>query len=301
MSELWGEPSFYAVGRELHADGEPHIHCFFEWADRKHLKSADFFDVDGRHPNIQICHNPKAVEDYVLKYDVLALKRLGPKHGSVWGNIIAGSCDLLDAIAADPKLVRDYIKFRLNVVEYLHAKRCRDVASTTWPKTIGVHLLAPDLGTKRAHYWIQGPPNCGKTSWLRRHATKRWFELPKTQWWQGFDESIVDTLYADEFKGQSLTAQQLNELADCATELVLNVKGSHAYMSRRMPIIILSNFSPEQCYDEPFGIRERFNVIVLDGPLGDDAVVAVLPAAVSVPVLQRDGSVIEVVDSDEDE
>lgn len=59
-----------------------------------------------------------------------------------------------------------------------------------------------DLEKKR-HYWISGPPNCGKTTWKNNHLVRP-FEIPKNNDWQGYNGE--DELWIDEFKGQ-LTIQ----------------------------------------------------------------------------------------------
>lgn len=59
--------SSYAVSSEMHADGSPHIHALGVWLKRKNIISANAFDVDGFHPNIQTARDVKAVYQYVIK------------------------------------------------------------------------------------------------------------------------------------------------------------------------------------------------------------------------------------------
>lgn len=54
-----------------------------------------------------------------------------------------------------------------------------------------------DLEKKR-HYWISGPPNCGKTTWKNTQLVRP-FEIPKNNDWSGYNGE--DELWIDEFKG----------------------------------------------------------------------------------------------------
>lgn len=51
---------------------------------------------------------------------------------------------------------------------------------------------------KKRHYWISGPPNCGKTTWKNNHLVRP-FEIPKNNDWVGYNGE--DELWIDEFKG----------------------------------------------------------------------------------------------------
>jgi len=63
----------FLVARELHDDGNPHLHAYAGWDSRKRFTDARVFDLDGHHPNIQKPRSPKAVAEYCQKYDAEAL------------------------------------------------------------------------------------------------------------------------------------------------------------------------------------------------------------------------------------
>jgi len=64
----------FLVARELHDDGNPHIHAYASWDERRRLSGERVFDVDGHHPNIQKPRSAKAVGEYVAKYDAGAIR-----------------------------------------------------------------------------------------------------------------------------------------------------------------------------------------------------------------------------------
>lgn len=56
------------VGREIHADGGIHLHCFIDFGRKFRSRRTDIFDVDGRHPNIAPSYGtPWRGYDYAIK------------------------------------------------------------------------------------------------------------------------------------------------------------------------------------------------------------------------------------------
>lgn len=59
----------FLIARELHSDGEPHIHAYAGWDARRRFNDCRVFDVEGHHPNVQKPRNAKAVAEYCSKHD----------------------------------------------------------------------------------------------------------------------------------------------------------------------------------------------------------------------------------------
>jgi len=55
------------VCKEQHENGEPHVHCVFQFAKRFKTKSERIFDLAGRHPNILPVRSIGASLNYVTK------------------------------------------------------------------------------------------------------------------------------------------------------------------------------------------------------------------------------------------
>jgi len=56
------------IGREDHADGGTHLHVFCDFGRKKQSRRSDFFDVGGRHPNIEASRGrPEFGYDYAIK------------------------------------------------------------------------------------------------------------------------------------------------------------------------------------------------------------------------------------------
>lgn len=56
------------IGRELHADGGTHLHCFASFGKKRKFRRSDVFDVRGYHPNITPSRGtPGDGYDYAIK------------------------------------------------------------------------------------------------------------------------------------------------------------------------------------------------------------------------------------------
>jgi len=68
MDHLSGLGGECIIGRESHADGGIHLHCFVDFGRKFRSRRTAIFDVEGRHPNIaQSYGTPWAGYDYAIK------------------------------------------------------------------------------------------------------------------------------------------------------------------------------------------------------------------------------------------
>ncbi len=76
-------------------------------------------------------------------------------------------------------------------------------------------------------------------------AGVRLYQGPYNNDWTGFDQDYHQVIFFDEFKGQ-LPIQQLNEL--CNTFTRLNCKFGGISKTRRVLVVVASNYSIDECY-----------------------------------------------------
>lgn len=62
--------AYYLIGRELHEDGNPHIHAVVTYKKKLNVKSNRYFDLDEFHPNVQAAKNMAALKNYITKEDL---------------------------------------------------------------------------------------------------------------------------------------------------------------------------------------------------------------------------------------
>lgn len=59
--------TYAVISKEAHQDGTPHVHAALKFDHKINLKSAQSFDFQGKHPNIQSIRNWNATATYVKK------------------------------------------------------------------------------------------------------------------------------------------------------------------------------------------------------------------------------------------
>lgn len=65
-----GRSTYILIGRELHEDGQPHLHALVSYEKKLNVKRETFFDILGYHPNIQAAKNIQALKNYIQKEDI---------------------------------------------------------------------------------------------------------------------------------------------------------------------------------------------------------------------------------------
>jgi len=74
---LWEAGFECVIGRENHADGGLHLHCFVDFGRKRRFRKADVFDVEGHHPNISPSKGtPEKGYDYCIKDDDVVYRSL---------------------------------------------------------------------------------------------------------------------------------------------------------------------------------------------------------------------------------
>ena len=238
----------YVICEEKHEDGSPHLHAFLKMKKKISFRS-DLFDIEGYHGHYEVAKSWKAViayvskeENYISNIDIKAAKE--HKSKMCKEDLLRDVDELLDEGKITPMQVASWYKNSC-VYKMLQKKRLPD-----------------ELPEKKRHLWIYGPSNTGKTTCLRNQMREKgednFFQMPTNNDWIGYVDQYY--LYFDEFKGQ-LSCQDLNRICDGGAKM--NVKGGTVQLRYDVQVIILSNFSIEECYPKVSSVvldslRNRF-------------------------------------------
>lgn len=247
---LIGAVSEYVIAVENHQDGTPHLHAFVKWATKKRFTQMKFT----KHGNYQIAKSWKAVEayckkggDYISNINVDAARQ---KQSKI----------LKEDYEKDPLILLD--EGKISFMQLNNFVKNQETYRMLKRKT---ERPPEKMADKKRHYWIYGPSNSGKTTQLREMMTdigmEHFFQIPYNNDWRGYTGEKY--LYADEYKGQ-LTIQELNRICDGGAKV--NTKGGSAQLNWEPEVIILSNFSIEECYSKApaemhLTLNNRFNPI----------------------------------------
>lgn len=136
----------YCISYEDHSNGGRHIHCFVKWFKKVNVTSARRFDIEGHHPNVRRVKDVMGCVEYVIKY----------------GNYESEKLDLYLNSKGFCRKKMDHEAW----VQYKHEKLLKlPVYPIPLPQRLG-EITQPKACNKQRHWWIVGPPNCGKTKWV---------------------------------------------------------------------------------------------------------------------------------------
>ncbi len=294
------EISWTVIGEELHADGTPHIHAALRFRAKKHFRTHTWADIDGGVlgrdglPRLKTYHGNYLVMKYVSKCVKYVTKcgsfaAVGVDPDSLIsknGNSFAIAADAIRGGASMRTLFNDMPGFVLN-----HKRKIDDFLSLTKRIAMeeraiawnGCHVqrgpqaayeIAIWLNTnlrrprsfKQKQLWIWGPHDVGKTTLAMWLATQvRVYDLPTDEsFYDQWDDDAYDLVVIDEFKGQKKITW-LNQFVQ-GSNMSIARKGSQTVKHVNVPIIVLSNFRPCDCYyncgiDHILTIYARFDVI----------------------------------------
>lgn len=252
----------WLVSTERHADGDYHIHAYFNFTQKVDSRNPGVFDVQYKdrnyHPNIKkITKNIHKVYAYIMK------------DGEYIHNIAA-------AIEAGPS---GYIRRQADWQAWERDIQVRRLEPIDWPVKMpdGNDWDPTTLGKKR-HLWLVGPPDSGKTWWL--HLTfagkQAFWRPPGTEYpYETFNKESV--IICDDVMPKF---EEITNVTDGAPAGVYKqVFGKHRYKPVYWPstntmgwsniMIIVSNTAPEEVQWSPDSIikaqrlaavLKRFNV-----------------------------------------
>lgn len=275
--------------RELHMDGNPHLHAALMLKSSFRSVDPKVFDslvVPPKHPNIsgRFTGGPKKAFLYVMKdKDYLPLPSdfaldefvQTPKTDrasvEISNSILKGSTldELVEQYPAYLLLhltqVQRFMDYRTSLIlrrGFAEAQMIpvrvqpADDFCTLWNSEIASWLNL-NLRTQRAHrqkqLWISAGPATGKTSlvlWLEKTFKINVYYWPRDEkWWDGYSDDAYDLIVLDEYRAQKMI-----------TELNPILSGDPTPLSRRnapplvkrhnLPVLILSNFHPTCCYSK---------------------------------------------------
>lgn len=280
------------IAQELHADGTPHLHIGLWLKKAVKTTNSRFFDfVCGKHGNYLKMRSPAGTLEYLHKSDANPLshgtipsravkKRSkrnldgkdsgGPRalKSTSIAEAIRSGASIRQIFEADP----GYFLLHKGKIQDLHAfcaVSAMNESLTPWP--LNMNYLGEDEATRTIAEWlksnikstrpfrapqlfISGAKKLYKTTMVELlRLSLRIYDIPMTEdFYDMYDDSLYDMCLMDEFKGQK-TIQWMNLFLQGNT-MNLRQKGHQVLKRRNLPVIILSNFTLEECYHKAVAV-----------------------------------------------
>lgn len=254
LEHFIGRSDKYIIARELHQDGSAHVHCYLHFNHKVNTINQAFFDVEGRHPNIQACRSAAAVMAYVTKGCNYITNLTAEEIQK--GTIKTKKEELAEKILEEGELTKKLIIENKEVIFLNYENTKKWLALYQGPKT----FQGERPKHKQRHIWIWGESNTGKSIQLDRLLKgKLSYNIPSNNDWSGVEGAEI--LWYDEYRGH-MSVQELNSICDGNKRL--NTKGGSTSIYYPT-IIIVSNFNIHEVYTkstntEIVSLHNRFNV-----------------------------------------
>lgn len=270
------------VCAELHANGEPHLHALLLLHGCLQTRNPRYFDIEGYHCNMQAARSAKAVSAYIKKGgdfiddgDVGATgdaEARRDNRSDRAAKLLAEGGDLNEVAEQMPGFFL-LNKRKIEEMEEWHARKKRrnglkklptimedpeqalaegwtpaEIEVATW---LDANLDGKPRPLKTPQLYLWGPPDVGKTTLVQTlKRFKSVYTAPQDEeFYDHFSEKETDLIVFDEFKGSQKTLQWMNSFLD-GQELSIRKKGLQAVKTKNLPVIVLSNFSPNQAYQQ---------------------------------------------------
>jgi len=228
----------YIIASERHADGDYHRHCYISLLGELRFKrKADFFDLDGNHPNIQICRSPAKVISYCTKdnegdwitnipHEVATCKareqaKTRKTRAEIGSELLAGK-SLQEVVNENPQYLIGFCRLKLDLQEW-----------NTF--TTPIDALAEPCGI-----WIGGPSGSGKTT-ISHTKFGNLYDKGNSEWWTGYSSDFDGVRIDDIDQSWSWVFSQLKQWAH-EFPFTARFHGGQ-FRIRPKKIVVTSNYS----------------------------------------------------------
>lgn len=269
----------YWIGRERHKNGEWHLHVGILLNDKVNIIGANTLDkLADKHGKYFSMTSPQKCLTYCTKTDTEAIlwgtaiemkKNLAPKTLNFLLELEKGAS--LNDLRKNPEFKPMFFNKRKNIFEYQydHQQMLKKESRKEWIlldmewqfPTFSDKVIASWLNDnlfkkrviKQRHLWIQCPTNYGKSvlvTWLKQFCVT--YHVPLGEDFYDFYDDNHDLIVIEEYKKSNCKpATWLNEFAQ-GTDMNIRKKTTQRMKEVNVPIILLSNYRPEQIYKKMF-------------------------------------------------
>lgn len=201
------------IVKELHADGEPHLHAAVEFSSRLQTRRADFFDFDERHPNVARVRTWGACVNYCRKDGGDETRYYGcTAEDAAIGSPSEGESFDAETACRESQTRLEWLLTALrNTVPYGYAdalwKTMHGRQAPTYHDNVVVSGVISNFGLNVREWGpayrvicILGPSGCGKTTWALRECPTPFLLVTDIDDLGDFDPQVHKAIVFDEIR-----------------------------------------------------------------------------------------------------
>jgi hypothetical protein len=267
-TEFGNDVAWAIVCEESHVDGQPHIHAIIRLHVQNNRRGMDYLDkLTGKHGNYQLARSLRKVAKYVVKDGNYTAKGISVQ------DLIKEKQDpimeIIESIKAGANLQQIYREFpkqffhhRKKIDAFIYFAQAQMTSHIPWQDVLTanddlgfnsriwdwfVENIQKERAPRTKQLFIWGAPGIGKTRlWIALMKFLKVYPVPTGEDFYDAYNDKYDLLIFDEFKGQK-TLQFMNQFL-AGAPMYLRTKGGQTLKSCNVPMIICSNYSPYECY-----------------------------------------------------
>lgn len=234
------------VCRELHEDGQPHIHVVGRFTKRVQSRVVSLFDFAGRHPNIQPVRSIHKSLAYVAKdgqFRDFGTVPVANNRRSIQELIdIASSSSELEyyAAAAEARVPYQYAQ-RFRQLSTRDDTITEDYTGDITRERFDVCLQACEEGRTTV---IIGPSGIGKTSWAKRVAPKPALWVRHLDVLRQFQPNYHKSIIFDDMSFDHMPRTTQIHLVDTYDDAHIHCRYGHATIPAGVTRIFTANYMP---------------------------------------------------------
>ena len=269
--KVWDDLEWCVVGREKHEDGDLHLHVAMSFTAKKDFRASTWADImTGTHGNYQTMTSLRKCLAYVTKDGNfvewgIKVSTVLSKQSTLSAQVeksLEDGTTLADIRTKFPgylsrnlRNLEYYIdwtertKIQLREVKWGSAVESGPPSSATAEIVSWLNLnICRPRTFKQPQLWVWGDTNLGKSTLIKAlsEQIRIYFAPLDENFYNGWSDSTYDCVVFDEFKGQK-SITWMNTFLQ-GSPMSIAVKGNQRLKKDNIPVIVLSNFSLEDCY-----------------------------------------------------
>lgn len=244
LKGLLSEIDYIVVSKELHENGDPHLHAVIIMKKKMNIKSQTFFDIEAFHPNVQSAKKLIECVKYVKKDGEFIEEGTPPKtktNPKKLTPLNEVTTEELFNYCVQNKVGYGYYKEELSRRHTVN----NDITEETPVKGEMIwylNCLSPDYSKCAV---LVGSSGCGKTTWAKKNSMKPALFVSHLDTLKKFKPNYHKTIIFDDMKFTHLPEQAQIHLVDMDDPREIHIR----YGTVQIPSNVWKIFT---CNERPF-------------------------------------------------